>query len=73
MDFLAIGHDAVHGLDIEVHFTIDEVTTHEPATLDQELFDKLFGPKAVTSVDELKAKIKEDAENNSSNKPIKNF
>jgi len=62
MDFLAVGHDAVHGLDIEVTFTIDEVTTHEPATLDQELFDKLFGPKAVTSVDELKAKIKEDAE-----------
>uniref|UniRef100_UPI0037BFD45B trigger factor n=1 Tax=Flavobacterium sp. TaxID=239 RepID=UPI0037BFD45B len=62
MDFLGVGHDDVHGLDIEVTFTIDEVTTHEPATLDQELFDKLFGPKAVTSVDELKAKIKEDAE-----------
>jgi trigger factor len=62
MDFLAVGHDDVHGLDIEVTFTIDEVTTHEPATLDQELFDKLFGPKVVTSVDELKAKIKEDAE-----------
>ena len=62
MDFLAVGHDDVHGLDIEVTFTIDEVTTQEPATLDQELFDKLFGPKAVTSVDELKAKIKEDAE-----------
>lgn len=62
MDYLAISHDDVHGLDIEVTFTIDEVTTHEPAVLDQELFDKLFGPKAVTSVDELKAKIKEDAE-----------
>jgi trigger factor len=62
MDFLAVGHDDVHGLDIDVTFTIDEVTTHEPATLDQELFDKLFGPKAVTSVEELKAKIKEDAE-----------
>lgn len=62
MDFLAVGHDDVHGLDIEVTFTIDEVTTHEPAVLDQELFDKLFGPKVVTSVDELKAKIKEDAE-----------
>ncbi len=62
MDYLAVGHDDVHGLDIEVTFTIDEVTTHEPANLDQELFDKLFGPKVVTSVDELKAKIKEDAE-----------
>nr|WP_294774613.1 trigger factor [uncultured Flavobacterium sp.] len=62
MDYLAVGHDDVHGLDIEVTFTIDEVNTHEPAVLDQELFDKLFGPKVVTSVDELKAKIKEDAE-----------
>jgi trigger factor len=62
MDYLAVGHDDVHGLDIEVTFTIDEVTTHEPAVLDQELFDKLFGPKVITSVDELKAKIKEDAE-----------
>lgn len=62
MDVLNIGHDDVHGLDIEVAFTIDEVIAHEPANLDQELFDKLFGPKVVTSVDELKAKIKEDAE-----------
>jgi trigger factor len=62
MDVLAIGHDDVHGLDIEVTFTIDEVVGHELATLDQELFDKLFGPKVVTSLVELKAKIKEDAE-----------
>ena len=62
MDVLAIGHDDVHGLDIEVTFTIDEVVGHELATLDQELFDKLFGSKVVTSVAELKAKIKEDAE-----------
>jgi trigger factor len=62
MDVLAIGHDDVHGLDVEVTFTIDEVVGHELATLDQELFDKLFGPKVITSVAELKAKIKEDAE-----------
>lgn len=62
MDVLNIGHDDVHGLDIEVTFTIDEVIGYEPATLDQELFDRLFGSKAVTSVDEMKAKIKEDAE-----------
>lgn len=63
MDVLAIGHDDVHGLDIEVNFTIDEVIASEPAELNQELFDKLFGPDAVHSLDELKAKIKEDAEN----------
>jgi len=62
MDVLAIGHDDVHGLDIDVTFNIDEVVGHELANLDQELFDKLFGPKVVTSVAELKAKIKEDAE-----------
>lgn len=63
MDVLAIGHDDVHGLDIEVTFTIDEVIASEPAELNQELFDKLFGPDAVHSLEELKAKIKEDAEN----------
>jgi trigger factor len=62
MDVLAISHDDVHDLDIEVTFTIDEVVGHELANLDQELFDKLFGPKVITSVAELKAKIKEDAE-----------
>lgn len=63
MDVLAIGHDDVHGLDIEVTFTIDEVIASEPAELNQELFDKLFGPDVVHSLDGLKAKIKEDAEN----------
>ncbi|MEC4003167.1 trigger factor [Flavobacterium sp. SUN052] len=62
MDYLAVGHDDVHDLDVEVTFTIDEVVAHEPAELNQELFDKLFGPGNVNSVEELKAKIKEDAE-----------
>lgn len=62
MDYLAVSHDDVHGLDVEVTFTIDEVVAHEPAELNQELFDKLFGPGVVSSVEELKAKIKEDAE-----------
>ncbi|POS01430.1 trigger factor [Flavobacterium croceum DSM 17960] len=62
MDVLAIGHDDVHGLDIEVTFTIDEVVGYEPADLNQELFDKLFPNGEVASVEDLKAKIKEDAE-----------
>lgn len=62
MDYLKIGHDEVHGLAIDVDFKIEEVTMTEPADLNQELLDKLFGPGNVSSVDEVKAKIKEDAE-----------
>ena len=59
---MGVGHDDVHGLDITVDFKIEEVTTSEPAELNQELFDKLFGAGVVSSVEEVKAKIKEDAE-----------
>lgn len=62
MDYMGVGHDDVHGLDITVNFTIEEVTTTEPAELNQELFDKLFGAGVVSSVEEVKEKIKEDAE-----------
>ncbi|WP_040757592.1 trigger factor [Winogradskyella psychrotolerans] len=62
MTFLKVSHDDAHGLDIEVNFTITEINDRELADLDQELFDKLFGKGIVTSVSELKAKIKEDSE-----------
>lgn len=62
MDFLQVNHDDVHGLDVEVNFTIEEINTSELADLNQELFDKLFGEGVVTSVEQLKEKIKEDAE-----------
>ncbi|APY11292.1 trigger factor [Seonamhaeicola sp. S2-3] len=62
MHALKLGHDEVHGLDIEVTFTITEINKRELADLDQELFDKLFGKDVVKTVTELKAKIKEDAE-----------
>jgi trigger factor len=62
MHFLKVSHDNAHGLDIEVSFSINEINTRELADLDQELFDKLFGKGIVTSVTELKKKIKEDSE-----------
>jgi trigger factor len=62
MTYLKVDHDTAHGLDVQVTFTISEVNTRELADLDQELFDKLFGPGVVTSVTELRAKITEDAE-----------
>ncbi|MCL5129060.1 MULTISPECIES: trigger factor [unclassified Algibacter] len=62
MHALKLGHDEIHGLDIEVSFTITEVNQRELADLDQELFDKLFGEGTVKSVSEVREKIKEDAE-----------
>lgn len=62
MNALKLGHDDIHGLNIEVTFTISEINTRELADLDQDLFDKLFGKDVVKSVTELKDKIKEDAE-----------
>ncbi|MFB9056209.1 trigger factor [Mariniflexile ostreae] len=62
MHALKLDHDAIHGLDIEVTFTISEINKRELADLDQDLFDKLFGEGTVKSATELKEKIKEDAE-----------
>ncbi|MFL0354187.1 trigger factor [Xanthomarina sp. GH4-25] len=62
MHALKLEHGDVHGLDIEVTFTITEINERELAELDQELFDKLFGKDTVKTVTELKEKIKEDAE-----------
>jgi len=62
MTFLKVSHDEAHGLDIDVNFTVNEINTRELADLDQELFDKLFGKDQVTTVTELKQKIKEDSE-----------
>lgn len=58
-----VSHDEAHGLDVEVSYKIEEVNTREMAELNQELFDKIFGKEGeVTSEEELKTKIKEDAE-----------
>lgn len=62
MDVMKVSHDDVHGLDVDVAFTIEAINTAELAELNQELFDKLFGAGNVASVEELKAKIKADAE-----------
>lgn len=60
--YLGVSHDQSHGLDIEVTLEITEVNKRELAEMNQELFDKLFGKGEVTSEEELRAKIKEDAE-----------
>jgi trigger factor len=62
MGALGLDHDAVHGLEIDLTFTIEEINVTELAEVNQELFDKIFGPDVVKSEEELREKIKEDAE-----------
>jgi len=59
---LGVSKDAAKDLNVTVSVTIEEITKTELAELDKELFDKLFSDGSVTSVTELKAKIKIDAE-----------
>jgi trigger factor len=60
---LGLSQEEVEGLEIPLTFTIEEISTTELAELNQELFDKLFGEGKVASIEEVRAKIKEDAEN----------
>lgn len=62
MTFLKVSHDDAHNLNVEVDFEVSEINSRELADLDQELFDKLFGKGVVTTVTELKEKIKKDSE-----------
>lgn len=59
---LGIDREKAEGLNIEVSFTIEEINERQPATLDQELFDKLYGKDSVTSEKELRDRIKTEAE-----------
>jgi len=59
---LGVSHEDAHGLNIEVQFTLEETSTTEPAKLDQELYDKLFGKDTVKTKKDFLARLKEDAE-----------
>jgi trigger factor len=60
--YLKLDNETAIEPDIEVTFTISEINSREIAELDQELFDKLYGPGNIKTVTELRAKISEDAE-----------
>ncbi|WP_289038894.1 trigger factor [uncultured Zobellia sp.] len=57
-----VSQDKAADLDVEATFTIEEINEREPAALDQELFDKLFGEGEVKSEKDLKQRIKDDSE-----------
>ncbi|WP_136466126.1 trigger factor [Flagellimonas onchidii] len=59
---LGVSREKAEKLNVEVSFVIEEINERQPAVLDQELFDKLFGKDTVKSEKELQEKIKEDTE-----------
>lgn len=59
---LNISKEAAEALDSDFRFTVKSINRMEPAKLEQELFDKVFGEGTVKTEAEFKAKIKEEVE-----------
>lgn len=57
---LGITEEELANVADKFQMTINEIKVMEPAEMNQELFDKLFGEGAVTSEKELREKVKED-------------
>lgn len=62
VNYLKIDSKKVDELNIDLNFKINEISSREPARLDQNLFDKLFGENKIKSLKELKNRLKEDSE-----------
>ncbi len=60
---LNVDHSAIHNLTSEeFQFTVKNVNRLEPAELNVELFDKVYGSGAIKDEKEFKAKVKSEAE-----------
>lgn len=59
---LGIKEDELDSISDKFQLTINEIKIMEPAELNQELFDKLFGEGAVSSEKEMREKIEADLE-----------
>lgn len=57
---LDISHEAVHGIDTNFKFIIREVKHLEPAELNQEFFDKVFGEGEVEGEKEFRQRMTEE-------------
>ena len=61
---LNITHEQLHDLSSEeFQFTVKNISKLEPAKMDKELFEKVYGKDSVKTIKEFKSKIKEEAEN----------
>ena len=59
---LGVDHDRVHHLEGDFRFRIAEIKRMLPAELGQELFDRVYGPGAVSDEAAFRAKVKEGME-----------
>ena len=62
MNILGISHDEVHDFKAPLKFTIEEVSKTELAEMNQEFYDKIFGKDVIKNEEELREKLREDAE-----------
>ena len=61
---LNIKSDELSGMQFQnFKFTVKNVSTLQPAKLDDKLFDKVYGPKKVKNIKEFRENIKKEAEN----------
>ena len=59
---LGVKEDELENVSDKFQMTINEIKVMEPAELNQELFDKLFGPGVVSDEKELRERVKTDLE-----------
>jgi trigger factor len=60
---LGIKEEDLSGISDKFQMTINEIKQMEPAEMNQELFDSLFGPGAITSEEALRERIADDLKN----------
>ncbi len=61
---LKISKDEAKDITADFQFSIDSITRYHEASLDQELFDKVYGEGVVSSEEEFRTKIKADIQEN---------
>lgn len=61
---LDVGHDKAASMKGKLEFTIKNINRTEPAEINQELFDKVFGPESVKTEEEFYEKVKSTVEEN---------
>lgn len=57
-----LGAELEEGYNKKLSFKINEISKHEKAEIDQELFDKIYGEGTVSTEEEFRAKVKEESE-----------